>query len=330
MSSNTKLAKELLRALEQRQKRQTTAIDTLAEVKRVEGDTIWVHVPGGPDETPIRKTISAKPGDKVQIRIAGGRGWASGNETSPPTDDTVAVAANRRAAVAGYIAGVADRKAEEARNTARSKAKTFQTSDNNHPEPPYYAGDMWILTYMNEGERVRELYTCIQTKYRTEEFAQADWQLSATDDTTAAEALGIANSLQGWSEEIDEIIAGLTTSAEFDMVVNDLSGRISDLDWYGYLNLYGRDGGTPVIELGSREKSSYVLITTPSNLGFYKNNGNDGGLETTATAYFGESATQGLFGLIAGVLEAQKYLTIGNFLFIANADGSLTVKKVGA
>lgn len=330
MSSNIKLAKELLRALEQRQKRQTTAIDTLAEVKRVEGDTIWVHVPGGPDETPIRKTISAKPGDKVQIRIAGGRGWASGNETSPPTDDTVAVAANRRAAVAGYIARVADRKAEEARNTARSKAKTFQTSDNNHPGPPYYAGDMWILTYMNEGERVRELYTCIQTKYRTEEFAQADWQLSATDDTTAAEALGIANSLQGWSEEIDEIIAGLTTSAEFDMVVNDLSGRISDLDWYGYLNLYGRDGGTPVIELGSREKSSYVLITTPSNLGFYKNNGNDGGLETTATAYFGESTTQGLFGLIAGVLEAQKYLTIGNFLFIANADGSLTVKKVGA
>ena len=153
MSSNTKLAKELLRALEQRQKRQTTAIDTLAEVKRVEGDTIWVHVPGGPDETPIRKTISAKPGDKVQIRIAGGRGWASGNETSPPTDDSVAIAANRRAAVAGYIAGVADRKAEEARITARSKAKTFQTSDNNHPEPPYYAGDMWILTYMNEGER---------------------------------------------------------------------------------------------------------------------------------------------------------------------------------
>lgn len=330
MSSNTKLAKELLRALEQRQKRQTTAIDTLAEVKRVEGDTIWVHVPGGPDETPIRKTISAKPGDKVQIRISGGRGWASGNETSPPTDDTVAKDARKRAAVAGYVAAVADRKAEEARMTARSKAKTFQTSDNVHPDPPYYVGDMWILTYMNDGERIRELYTCVQTKYRNESFEQDDWTLSATDDATAAEALGIANSLLGWSADIDEIILGLTTNEEFDMVVNDLSGRITDLDWYGYLNLYGRDGGTPVIELGSREKSAYVLITTPSNLGFYKNNGNNGGLETTATAYFGESATQGLFGLIAGVLEAQKYLTIGNFVIIANADGSLTVKKVGS
>lgn len=328
--NKTRLARDLLKAIEQRQKKQTQAIDTQAVVKRVEGSTIWVHIPGGPDETPIRKTISAKAGDTVQVRIAGRRAWAVGNETSPPTDDSVAIAANRRAAVAGYIADVADRKAEEARITARSKAKTFQTSDSNHPEPPYYAGDMWILTYMNDGERIRELYTCVQTKYRTDTFEQNDWQLSATDDATAAEALGIANSLLGWSEEIDSIIAGLTTSAEFDMVVNDLSGRISDLDWYGYLNLYGRDGGTPVIELGSREKSSYVLITTPSNLGFYKNNGNDGGLETTATAYFGESATQGLFGLIAGVLEAQKYLTIGNFLFIANADGSLTVKKVGA
>lgn len=114
MSSNTKLAKELLRALEQRQKRKTTAIDTLAEVKRVEGDTIWVHVPGGPDETPIRKTISAKPGDKVQIRIAGGRGWVSGNETSPPTDDTLAKAANQTAGKAKAVAEAAKVEAGDA------------------------------------------------------------------------------------------------------------------------------------------------------------------------------------------------------------------------
>ena len=273
--------------------------------------------------------MSAKVGDVVKIRRSGGKAWLTGNKSKPPTDDTVAKEASRKAAAAGYMATVADLKAEEARTTARRKAETFQTFDDVRPEPPYYAGDMWILTYMNEGERVRELYTCIRTKYRGTSFDQEDWQLSATDDATAAEALGIANSLLGWSADIDEIIQGLTTNEEFDMVTNDLSGRISDLDWYGYLSLYGKDGGTPVIELGSREKSSYVLITTPSNLGFYKNNGNDGGLETTATAYFGESATQGLFGLIAGVLEAQKYLTVGNFIFIANADGSLTVKKVG-
>ena len=328
MNSQT-LAKALLKALGQ-QKKATSAIDTQAEVKRVEGNTIWVHIPGGVDETPIRKTISAKAGDRIQIRVAGGRAWATGNETSPPTDDTEARAAGRRAAKAMIAAGEAKEEAEGAMKTAKAKAKTFQTFDDVRPSPPYYVGDMWILTYMDDdGNRIRELYTCLRDKTDGEEFEQIDWELSATDDSTAAAALGIANSLLGWSEDIDEIIARLTPISEFDMITNDLSDRITDLDWYGYLNLYGRDGGTPVIELGSREKSSYVLITTPSNLGFYKNNGNNGGLETQATAYFGESATQGLFGLIAGVLEAQKYLTVGNFVFIANADGSLTVKKVG-
>lgn len=323
--------RELARRFEEalREKQKPTGCDDDATVTRIEDGKIWVHIPGGAPETPVDITMSAKVGDVVKIRRSGGKAWLTGNKSKPPTDDTVAKEASRKAAAAGYMATVADLKAEEARTTARRKAETFQTFDDVRPEPPYYAGDMWILTYMNEGERVRELYTCIRTKYRGTSFDQEDWQLSATDDATAAEALGIANSLLGWSADIDEIIQGLTTNEEFDMVTNDLSGRISDLDWYGYLSLYGRDGGTPVIELGSREKSSYVLITTPSNLGFYKNNGNDGGLETTATAYFGESATQGLFGLIAGVLEAQKYLTIGNFIFIANADGSLTVKKVG-
>ena len=84
--NKTRLARDLLKAIEQRQKKQTQAIDTQAVVKRVEGSTIWVHIPGGPDETPIRKTISAKAGDTVQVRIAGRRAWAAGTETWPPTD----------------------------------------------------------------------------------------------------------------------------------------------------------------------------------------------------------------------------------------------------
>ena len=327
---NTRTVKQLLRAIVEQQKKGTRAIDTQAEVKRVEGNTIWVHIPGGVDETPVRKTISAKKGDKVQVRVAGGRAWATGNETSPPTDDTAAKAAGRKATEARVKAEAAEELATDAKKIGKSKAKTFQTFDTNVPNPPYTVGDMWILTYTGDNnERIRELYTCVNTKEEGETYAQADWTLSATDDATAAAALGIANSLLGWSEDIDAIIAELTPITEFEQMTNDLTGRISDLDWYGYLNLYGRDGGTPVVELGSREKSAYVLITTPSNLGFYKNNGEDGGLETTATAYFGESATQNLFGLIAGVLEAQKYLTIGNFVVIANADGAITLKKVG-
>lgn len=121
---STNLAKEILRALGEQQKKGTRAIDTQAQVRRVEGNTLWVHVPGGVDETPIRKTISAKEGDMIQIRIAGGRAWAAGNETSPPTDDTVAKTANMTAGRAKKTADAAKAEAEGATETARESRDT--------------------------------------------------------------------------------------------------------------------------------------------------------------------------------------------------------------
>lgn len=60
--------------------------DTTAEVTRVEGDTLWCHIPGGVDETPVTKTIDAEAGDEILIRVSGGRAWAVGNATAPPTE----------------------------------------------------------------------------------------------------------------------------------------------------------------------------------------------------------------------------------------------------
>ena len=96
-----KTAKDLLAAMTP--KEQPTAYDTTATVTRVEDDTLWVHIPGGIDETPVRKTVSATSGDEIQIRVGGGRAWAVGNATAPPTDD-------RRANEA--LHGVANEKAE--------------------------------------------------------------------------------------------------------------------------------------------------------------------------------------------------------------------------
>lgn len=84
---------EILRDLSQAvntTKRETSAYDTVATVTRVEGDTAWVHIAGGVDETPIKMTVDAKAGDEVQIRVGGGRAWITGNATAPPTDDTKA------------------------------------------------------------------------------------------------------------------------------------------------------------------------------------------------------------------------------------------------
>lgn len=99
----------------------TEPYDTSATVLRVEGGTLWVHIPGGAEETPVQKTINASPGDTVQIRVGGGTAWAVGNATAPPTDDRVANVAQQTAEVADGKAVAADEKAEEALEIAKVK-----------------------------------------------------------------------------------------------------------------------------------------------------------------------------------------------------------------
>lgn len=81
---------QLLKAIKETEKRQTAAYDSEATVRRIEGGTAWVHIPGGVDETPVKLTIDAKTGDTVQVRVSGGRAFLVGNATAPPTDDRVA------------------------------------------------------------------------------------------------------------------------------------------------------------------------------------------------------------------------------------------------
>jgi len=85
-----KTLKTIMEAMNSTSKEKTKAYDTPATVLRVDGDTLWVHIDGGVDETPIKRTIDAKVGDVVQVRVGGGRAWATGNASAPPTDDTKA------------------------------------------------------------------------------------------------------------------------------------------------------------------------------------------------------------------------------------------------
>ena len=94
---------DAVKATTQQQAR-TSPYDTQATVKRIEGGTAWVHIPGGVDETPIKLTIACKPGDKVQVRVGGGSAWLVGNATAPPTDDTRAKKAEQAAKAAAGTA----------------------------------------------------------------------------------------------------------------------------------------------------------------------------------------------------------------------------------
>ena len=124
---------EAVRATMSQQQR-TSAYDTPATVKRIEGDVAWVHIPGGVDETPVKLTIAARPGDTVQIRVGGGSAWLTGNSTAPPTDDRAAEAADKKAVQAQETAeqAVDDAgRAKEAADSAEKSAESAQTSADN-------------------------------------------------------------------------------------------------------------------------------------------------------------------------------------------------------
>ena len=126
--------KDFKEAVKQATKENTQPYDTQAEVIRTEGSTLWVHIPGGVDETPVKKTINAKTGDTVQVRVGGGSAWLVGNASAPPTDDTRANIANTTAVQAKAIADNAMADAEIAHDAAQSavaSAASAQTSANN-------------------------------------------------------------------------------------------------------------------------------------------------------------------------------------------------------
>ena len=123
---NKNVGKEMARIIKQSGKKETKPYDTQAEVVRVEGLTAWVHIPGGVDETPVSMTMNAKPGEKVQVRVSGGRAWLTGNASSPPTDDATAIAAGELAYNAKVLAEASEReamRAREAADTAEESAK---------------------------------------------------------------------------------------------------------------------------------------------------------------------------------------------------------------
>lgn len=128
MSSMNKVAKELKKAMTESDERKPKAYDTEATVARVDGDTLWVKIPGGETETPVRRTIDAKKGDKVMVRIANHRAWTAGNETNPPTDDTTARKAQNTAKSAQQEAQSAHQAADTAWMYADSAHEAAETA----------------------------------------------------------------------------------------------------------------------------------------------------------------------------------------------------------
>lgn len=91
------LTDKIAKAIIDKFKRDTYGLDKIAEVKKVDGKTAWVHLDGGVDLTPVENGIGCKKGDKVRVRMVNGSAFLQNNLTHPPTDDTKANEANGKA-----------------------------------------------------------------------------------------------------------------------------------------------------------------------------------------------------------------------------------------
>lgn len=125
----SRIKKDFLEAMREAGQTKTQAYDTPATVLRTDGDTLWVHIDGGVDETPIKRTIDAKPGDVIQVRVGGGRAWATGNATAPPTDDTKAKAVEAKTTVIEKVVNTVKTVAEKAYKIAGNTDQFFWVTE---------------------------------------------------------------------------------------------------------------------------------------------------------------------------------------------------------
>lgn len=123
------IVKQLAQIIRDTDKKTPKAYDTQAVVTRIDEDgTAWVHIAGGVDETPVKRTIACSEGDSVQVRVSGGRAWITGNASAPPTDDATAIYARTIAREARASADNAQMVADAAGETATEAVRKAESA----------------------------------------------------------------------------------------------------------------------------------------------------------------------------------------------------------
>lgn len=220
----------------------TKPYDTTAEVIRTDGQTAWVHIPGGVDETPVQMSIDAKAGDSVNVRVSGGRAWITGNSSRPPTDDTVAHKANTTATEAQAVAEEAQETAEEASQIAQATKNYFwHDADGAHVstvEGDASTGNNVLID--SNGMAIRDGETDLAT-------FEAD-EISLGNNSTEAKIAFCKNivNLQTEYNYIDDI-SPVNTYANFTAIETHDNVEVPDKNQhYTRLNLIARNGNDDV------------------------------------------------------------------------------------
>ncbi len=225
------ISKDLVDVIKASNDKVTKPYDTQAKVTRVEGTTAWVHIPGGVDETPVRMTMSAKPGDYVQVRVSGGRAWLTGNASAPPTDNTEAFKARDTAFEAMVIAEASEREAERAKAAANSAEAAADRAWNKAGEAEAAAGRAQEKAEEAE-DSAEEAATSARSAYRAASGALS--QLSVVEDVVGTLVWISEHGSYALTEDI-EVVPGkyyfTRQNDSYNVVINP-QGNPSDQGYY--------------------------------------------------------------------------------------------------
>lgn len=224
--------------------KKTKGYDTAATVKRVDGGTLYVSIPGGVSETPVKKTIDAKVGDTVQVHVENGTAWLTGNRTAPPTDDAEALVAKAVAKIADKNAAKAKTTADEAQQTANAVSGIANTALSQAQEAKQIADDTEQHFWFTE--------TGTDTGAHIAEITKDEWDVTPSGGNLLARSNGIA---------VREGMKELATMSQngFDAKSYDSGGNAVKIAHLGYGDGAGESGSTtkaPYYDIGIRRTTS--------------------------------------------------------------------------
>lgn len=318
MSTTDILIKNLAKTLTDVPEKRTKAYDTQAEVRRIEGNIAWVHIPGGVDETPVQLTTSAKKGDVVQVRVSGGRAWLYGNATSPPTDDTKAIQADTRAGEAMFTAIDALSSSEVARQAADKATEHAQEASEQAQSATESAG----VASQQAQAATNSASLAQQSADNASQQAQAATESASTAGIAASRAQAAAEAAQGdideqenwfWHDSLGAHILGQTSGFRTDLTSTGMAVTAIALE--KVVAHFGADN----VVLGSLTEAIRAVITN-TRFAFQTDSGD--------IAYFGLNS-EGVWQMHIATTFVDDMIRFGDYAWIKRDNGNMSIKWLG-
>lgn len=313
-----KAVSDFIEVLQENKKKGTEPYDSQAEVKRVDGNTAWVHIPGGVDETPVQLTSNAKPGDIVQIRVSGGRAWLYGNQTNPPTDDTKAIQADTKAGEAFSLAADSMDASELAKKAA-SEATEYAEEADRQSQAALQSAETARQGAQDAHNAANEAQ---QSADNASQQAQSATESATTAGIAASRAQAAADAAQG---EIDEQenwfwhdTLGAHILGENSGFRTDISSSGMDVTAIGLEKTVAHIGADNII-LGSLTEAIRNVITN-TRLAFQTDSGD--------IAYFGLN-DEGIWQMHIATTFVDDMIRFGDYAWIKRDNGNMSIKWLG-